>query len=305
MDKQTYVYKIAGDCEIQADVYRILDDAVHPVIIWIHGGALITGHRGGINPEQLDMYLSAGYTVVSIDYRLAPEMKLKAIIQDLQDAFRWVRGRGPELFNVDPDRMAVIGHSAGGYLTLMAGFCVKPRPSALISFYGYGDIAGDWYSRPDPFYCQQPPVSKEEAYEAVGDKPISNDSGQSERGHFYLYCRQHGLWPKEVTGHDPDLDPDTFNPFCPVRNVTMEYPPTLLLHGNVDTDVPYEQSVMMADELARVGVDHEFITIPNGGHGFDGTGSKNPVVVNAFERVMTFLKYHVMLKKDGSKKLSN
>ena len=295
MDKQTYVYKIVGDCEIQADVYQIPDDAVHPVIVWIHGGALITGHRGGINPEQLDMYLSAGYTVVSIDYRLAPETKLKAIIQDLQDAFRWVREKGPELFNVDPDRMAMIGHSAGGYLTLMAGFCVEPRPSALISFYGYGGIAGDWYSRPDPFYCQQPPVSKTEAYEVVGGKPISNDSGQNERGRFYLYCRQHGLWPKEVTGHDPDSEPDAFNPFCPIRNVTVEYSPTLLLHGDVDTDVPYEQSVMMADELARVGVEHEFITITNGGHGFDGAGTKDPMVANAFEQVMTFLKRHVIL----------
>ena len=296
IDKQTYTYKIVENCEIQADVYRVPDDAVHPVIVWIHGGALIMGHRGGINPEQLDMYLSAGYTVVSIDYRLAPETKLKAIIADLQDAFGWVREKGPELFNVDPDRMAVIGHSAGGYLTLMAGFCVEPRPRALIPFYGYGDIAGDWYSRPDSFYCQQELVSKTEAYESVSGKPIPNDSGPSNRWRFYLYCRQQGLWPKEVTGHDPDTEPAAYDPFCPIRNVTMEYPPTLLLHGDIDTDVPYEQSKIMADELARVGVEHELITISGGGHGFDGAGTKDPVVANAFERAMTFLKRHVILK---------
>ena len=71
IDKQTYIYKTVGNCEIQADVRRVSDDAVHPVIVWIHGGALIVGHRAGINPEQLEMYLSAGYTLVSIDYRLA------------------------------------------------------------------------------------------------------------------------------------------------------------------------------------------------------------------------------------------
>ena len=54
-------------------------------------------------------------------------------------------------------------HSAGGYLTLMAGFCLKPRPQALVAFYGYGDIAGPWYSRPDPFYSRQPAVSKDAA----------------------------------------------------------------------------------------------------------------------------------------------
>ena len=239
------------------------------------------------------MYINAGYALVSIDYRLAPETKLKHIIEDIQDAYRWVREEGSKLFHIDPNRMAVIGHSAGGYLTLMTGFCVNPRPSALVPFYGYGDIAGAWYSRPDPFYCQQPPVSKEEAYSVVGGAEISEPPGQHNRGRFYLYCRQQGIWPKEVAGYDPDTEPHAFDPFCPIRNVTEEYPPTLLLHGDMDTDVPYEQSVMMADELVRVGVEHALITIKNGGHGFDGVGTKDPVVANAFEQVLDFLQCHV------------
>ena len=157
INKNTYTYKIVENCEIQADVYRAPDDALHPVIVWLHGGALIVGHRVNINPEQLDMYINAGYSLVSIDYRLAPEVKLKSIIEDVQDAFKWLSGEGPELFNIDPERIAVIGHSAGGYLTLMTGFCVEPRPKALVSFYGYGDIAGEWYSRPDQFYRESVP----------------------------------------------------------------------------------------------------------------------------------------------------
>jgi dipeptidyl aminopeptidase/acylaminoacyl peptidase len=95
-----------------------------------------------------------------------------------------------------------------------------------------------------------------------------------------------------VTGHDPDAEPDAFNPFCPVRNVTAEYPPTLMLHGDADMDVPYEQSVMMADELKRIGVEHELMTISGGGHGFDGAGAENPVVASAFDKVLAFLKQH-------------
>ena len=290
--KKTYAYKTVGECEIQADVYRLPGNAVRPVILWIHGGALIMGHRSNINSEQLRMYLNAGYTVVSIDYRLAPETKIDGIIQDVQDACKWIREKGPELFNIDPDRMAVIGHSAGGYLTLMTGFCIEPRPNALVAFYGYGDIAGAWYSRPDPFYSRQQPISEQEAYESVGTEVISGDTGQSNRWRFYLYCRQQGLWPREVTGHDPDEEPDAFNPFCPVRNVTAEYAPTIMLHGDADTDVPYGQSVMMADELKRIGVEHELTTISDGGHGFDGAGAENPVVASAFEKVLAFLKQH-------------
>src|SRR5262249_37994993 len=174
VEKKTYIYKTAGDCAIQADVYRPDDTAVHPVIFWIHGGALIMGHRGNLRAEQLNRYLDAGFAVVSVDYRLAPETKLPAILEDLDGAYRWVRTEGPKLFRIDPKRMAVVGHSAGGYLTLAAGYRFRPRPRALVSFYGYGDIAGDWYSKPDPFYSKQPAVSREEAYAAVGKTAVSN-----------------------------------------------------------------------------------------------------------------------------------
>jgi len=287
--KQTYTYKTVADCKIQADVHRAPGDGVRPVILWIHGGALIMGNRAGINAVQLQKYLDAGYTVVSIDYRLAPETKLKAIIEDLQDAYRWVREKGPDLFQADPHRIAVIGHSAGGYLTLMAGFCLNPRPRALVAFYGYGDIAGKWYSGPDPFYSRQPAVSKEAAYQAVGNLVIAEDTGRT-RGAFYLYCQQNGLWPKEVTGLDPDREPKkAFDPFCPIRNVTKGYPPALLLHGDKDTDVPYEQSVLMTKELERHHVRHEFVPVPGRGHGFDRE-MQAPDVATAFEQVLAFLK---------------
>jgi len=292
--KRTHCYKQVGDCRIQADVYRLAESTNCPALVWVHGGALITGNRASLRPQQLQKYLNAGFSVISIDYRLAPETKLKFIIDDLRDAFAWVRERGPELAGIDPKRIAVVGHSAGGYLALTSGVCVEPRPRAIVSFYGYGDIAGAWYARPDPFYCQQPAVAKEEAWAAVGHGVIS-ETAAPERSRFYLYCRQNGLWPKEVAGHDPDKEPKAFDPFCPVRNVTKEYPPTLLLHGDKDTDVPYEQSVLMAKTLAGHGVEHDLITLTNRGHGFDGgrKAAEDPVIAETFDRVVAFLKQHV------------
>ena len=77
------------------------------------------------------------------------------------------------------------------------------------------------------------------------------------------------MWPKEVTGHDPDTEPEWFAPFCPLRNVSPEYPPTMLLHGDQDTDVPVQQSILMSKELERHRVPHELMILPNRGHGFD------------------------------------
>jgi acetyl esterase/lipase len=61
-------------------------------------------------------------------------------------------------------------------------------------------------------------------------------------------------------------------PFCPIRNVTEDYPPTLLIHGDQDTDVPFRQSVLMAEELESRGAEHELIAMPNRGHVFDLDG---------------------------------
>jgi acetyl esterase/lipase len=288
-DCQTYTYRTLPDCELQADVYQS-GVGTRPVVVWIHGGALIMGSRRDIEPRQRDMYLDAGFIVVSIDYRLAPETKLPAIADDVQEACRWVRKKGQGLFGADPERLAVVGHSAGGYLTLMAGVAVEPKPRALVSFYGYGDIIGPWYSRPDPFYCRQLMVPESEAHAAVGKGVIcgtEEPAQEEQRERFYLYCRQHGLWPKEVGGRDPDLDPEFFYPFCPIRNVTPDYPPTLLLHGDADTDVPYQQSVTMSESLEESGVDHELVTIEGGAHGFDHGMGRD--VDEALERVVAFL----------------
>lgn len=287
----TYTYKTVGTCAIQADLHRLpTTPSPSAALVYIHGGALINGSRRQLRPWQLNRYLAAGYAVIGIDYRLAPETKLPAIIEDLQDALHWVREQGPTLLGIDPARLAVVGHSAGGYLTLMAGCCVTPRPQALISFYGYGDLVGDWYAKPDPFYCQLPRVTAAESGRHHQGPVITEPYPGRGKEKFYLYCRQNGLWPQEVGGRDPATDPAFFVPYCPVEQVTADYPPTLLLHGDCDTDVPYEQSVLMATVLANQGVTHELITIPDGEHGFDADPAA-PVQA-AFAQVLNFLAEH-------------
>ena len=286
---QTYVYKTTSHCDIHLDVYHSSSNSdPSPAIIWIHGGALIGGSRKRYIRE---MYLALGFTVVTIDYRLAPETKLPLIIEDVQDAFKWIREKGRDLFRIDSSRLAVTGHSAGGYLTLMAG-TFFPRPKALVSFYGYGDIIGDWLSKPSSFYCNQPAVLKEDAYRFYKGQPFADV--RKDRGPFYLYCRQQGLWPKEIGGRDPVAEPSFFKPYCPIQNVSKDYPPTLLLHGDKDTDVPYQQSVMMAKELMRVGVENKLITIKEGGHGVEENKEDDPQVQSGWQAVFAFLNKHLL-----------
>jgi acetyl esterase/lipase len=293
MTIMTYSYKRIGIHEIHADVYTPEAVAGAPAVLWLHGGGLIFGSRKDlISPRvgYVQRYLALGFVVVAVDYRLAPETKLDAIVEDVKDAYRWVRDIGPQLLGIDAERVAIVGHSAGGYLALTAGEEFSPRPAAVISFYGYADITRPWYTLPSPHYSHEPPVPEEVAFAAVGTDPISEPPAENARELFYLYCRQHGLWPTEVTGHDPSRNPEWFDRFCPIRNIDKDYPPVLLVHGDCDTDVPCDESVRMAEALAQRKLPHELIVIPGGQHGFDELQRDDPNVIAAMDRATVFLK---------------
>lgn len=295
---RTHTYKRVGDLEIKADVSVARHDGrPAPVVVWIHGGGLMGGGRQRDSADErklVDLLLADGITVVSVDYRLAPEAKLPAIIEDVEDAFRWVRERGPELFGADPERIAAVGTSAGGYLALTAGFRVSPRPRALVSFWGYGEIIGPWYAEPSA----QPrhntiKMSEAEARRFVSGPPVANGADRPGRhSAFYLFCRQRGLWPREVSGWDPRTEAEKFTPYMALRNVTPDYPPTLLIHGEADTDVPFAQSAMMAAELARHGVAHRLIAVPGAEHGLKGS---DPAFLASIEKeAAEFLRRHLL-----------
>jgi acetyl esterase/lipase len=292
--KKTHTYKTVNDVKIHADIYRPQDAKVRPVLVWLHGGALVLGNRNSVPRQLLDLCRQEGYALVSFDYRLASEVKLPDIAADLDDAFRWLRGDAAKEYHLDADHLVVSGGSAGGYLTLLVGSRLKPRPRGLVAYWGYGDVDGDWYTKPSEFYRKQPLVSKEEAYKAVGVKALTGSEAGFDgkgRGRLYLYLRQNGLWTKEVTGFDPATQRAQLDPFCPVRNVSADYPPTLLIHGTEDTDVPYELSVAMDKELARHKVEHELVTVPGAGHGLSGAAKK--LVDQANERAATFIRAHL------------
>ena len=92
---KTFTYK----APLQADVYTLHGRSNQPVVVFIHGGALMMGSRAlsTNSGSLLHALVTAGYAVVSIDYRLAPQVKLPAIIEDLQDACKWVRQDGPRM----------------------------------------------------------------------------------------------------------------------------------------------------------------------------------------------------------------
>lgn len=294
-NQTTFVYKTVAGHAIHAEVHRTDREGPAPAILWLHGGGLMFGARHDLREEQRQAYLDAGYTVFALDYRLAPEAALPEIVADVEDGYRWLREDGPHLFGIDPDRIAVVGHSAGAYLALHLGHRADPSPAALVSFYGYGEITGPWYTAPSPFYSQGPPVSAADAAAVARDTVVSSTRPEAfdERFQAYLYSRQQGTWPQVVARRDPTTEAEWFAAYEPIRHLTPAFPPTLLLHGPPDFDVPFAQAERLRDSLAHHGVPNHLLTNENWGHGFDGAGFEDTSVRDAFAQVLAFLDAHL------------
>jgi acetyl esterase/lipase len=311
LEKTTTAYKKIDGHEILADVYRPKGDRICPVIVHLHGGALIMGNRALESPslnayraqhperpyfDLLEFAARHGYAVVSIDYRLAPETKLPEIISDVESAFRWIGGEGARQFYLDTDRMLTFGGSAGGYLTLVTGYRVSPKPKALVSLYGYGQLNAGWYTKPNPYpgYTRRE-VTREEAMRQTDGRVISDGELRTGNGSLiYMYYRQNGLWTREVSGFSQDSLAREIVQYEPAKNVTREYPPTLLIHGTQDTDVPFEESVNMAEQFKKNGVPYIFLPIQKGEHEF--IGGDLTQIKDAYHTMMEFMTKYLETK---------
>jgi acetyl esterase/lipase len=260
--------------------------------MWIHGGGLIFGSRT-ISPRPffLEALVQLGFVVATVDHRLAPETKLDGIFEDIRELWRWLHEQGPTLFGSDPSRSCIAGASAGAYLSLLGGYKLSPRPKAVASLWGFGDITAPWETDPSEHYRKAPLISRKDALASLALTAVPTPTGE-DRSAFYLYCRQQGLWLQEVTGHALPEGLGWLRAFCPAYHIGAEFPPTVLVHGQNDTDVPSSESDLIEAKLGEVQVTHEYHSLPGVGHGFSGASTE---LVQSTERaVAEFLWSHVV-----------
>lgn len=276
-----FIYKQVDGCDLSAVLHRTTTKH-SPLLVYVHGGGLIWGTVKDMNKEQIQRYNEAGFHVLSVDYRLAPESNLANIRDDIRDLLIWIKTEASTLFEFNNEQVAVVGSSAGGYLALLSGtFDIKP--DVIVSFYGYGQVTGDWYRNPSPYFTAMPAVPKALAEQLIQPHPISS-APIHKRYAIYLYCRQQGTWLDWVTGSISE----SLTSFAPVELADHTYPATLLIHGDVDEDVPYSESVAMKNKLDAVSVPNELMTIAQGKHNFDADMT-DPDAVRAVEYTIQYL----------------
>jgi acetyl esterase/lipase len=117
-EKKVFVYKTVNGHELKANIFLPKTQGPFPAIVFFHGGFFFGNRDTGLLSNLRDELIDSGYAIVSADYRLAPETKLKGMLEDVSDINLWLRKNGSREFNVDTNRIANAGCSAGGYLAL-------------------------------------------------------------------------------------------------------------------------------------------------------------------------------------------
>ena len=214
-----------------------------PLIIWVHGGAW----RGGDKTHYVRMeYLKTGYAGASINYRLSQHAVFPAQIEDVKAAVRWLRANA-ETYRLNPNRFAAWGSSAGGHLVAMLGTTgdmeefevgenlnVSSRIQAVVDYFGPTDfLQMDAQSLPDGL---------------VHDAPDSPES--------------------QLVGGPIQEHKDRVSRANPITYVSKDDSPFLIIHGDKDKLVPYQQSVLLKDALEEAGVPVTFYRVEGGGHGW-------------------------------------
>lgn len=227
-----------------------------PVVVYLHGGAFLWGTKEGPLFGIREALLGAGIAVAAAQYRLGGEKALPAAMHDTASAIRWLRHFAPAL-GLAPDRIGVMGESAGGQLATLAG--MNTGDPAID---GIGGLVG--------------PSSAVQA--VVGWYPVTDTRLFGEPHEpWSVDAPDPSTWPAGVLaqGAEPTARDREFWT-SPMAHVNADAAPMLLFHGDADGLSPAHSSTLAA-ALNAVGVEAEFVSVPGADHVFVG-GDPAPVV---------------------------
>lgn len=218
-----------------------------PFIVWIHGGAWELSSKEWDNVKYL---VKNGYAIATIDYRLAPQDKFPAQIQDCNAAMNFVVAHAAA-YGLDAKRFVVGGASAGGHLCLLLGMARHQkefgadstvRPRAILDFFGPSDLSGA-------------PGDLQAAHSEQGIKLLSRVVPQ-------------------LLGATVEAEPARARVASPLTYVDPEVVPVLILQGTKDPLVPPAQSERLHTRLDEAKVKNQLILVEGAPH--DGPAFSTP-----------------------------
>lgn len=250
-----------GNFPLKMDILRPMDNNKYPAVVFITGGGFISANKDGYIQQRLAI-AERGYVVTSIEYRVAPLAVFPAPLEDVKAAVRFLRANS-EKFNIDINNIAVMGDSAGGYLSAFAGVTngVKKfdkgenleqssKVQAAIDIYGLSDLEQIASGFPEEI----------QELHKLGGTPED-------------------LWVRgPVLFRDPNAANRKLSEANPITYIDKDLPEFLLMHGNEDKLVSPDQTKILHEALIKAGANSTRYVVKGANHG--GIHWAQPKVVN-------------------------
>ena len=229
--------------KVRALAYGFDDAAVKPLLISIHGSGFVLGSAAMDDPFMMQFVEQCDVKVISIDYTLSPEVMYPVAQDQCYAVCRYAKAHAAEL-RIDPERIMLMGHSAGGNFCAAIGLRENERPTlglrGIILDYPPLDIATDPFDKPLPKGCLPPKMCR--MFNAA-------------------YCTQE------------QAKSPLISPVFATKEMVNHFPPTLVITAGNDSLAG--EAERFKDTLLRTGVEVAFKRFENAHHGFTITGEKN------------------------------
>jgi len=234
-----------------------------PVLVYIHGGGLTKGDKNQFN-KQITKMAKKGVVAASVMYRFAPQYRFPSAIADVKTAIRFLKAHAKE-YNIDPDRIIVMGVSAGAYLAAMVGVTGNAN--------GFSD---------NGLY----PHINSSVRAVIAQSPAAADYTQAKYHNFSIVKRFANVNHVDKKSALVELSPITY--------LDKNDPPFFISHGSADELVPVEMSREFVAELKSISHEFEYIEVEGGKHSLKASKPKKASEV--FSASMKFFKKHAFEK---------
>jgi acetyl esterase/lipase len=243
-------------------------------IIVVVSGGWFSSHDN-VSPGLVAAYLEKGYTAFAVVHGSQPRYAIPDAVSDLNRAVRFIKANAKE-YGVDPDRLGIIGGSAGGHLALMQGCAGKDgdpkakdpvdrasgRVRAVVAVFPPTDFL-NWGEKGKVMLGRGLPIPIQ--------APFDFREPDKKTGSLALV-------------EDEDKRKEIGKQISPITHVKKDNPPTLLIHGDKDLLVPLQQSESMLKALKDAGATADLIVVKDGGHDGKVAQESVPKILDWFDK---------------------
>ncbi len=279
--REDVIYGRKFGTALTLDVFTPKEKSNRAAVIFTVSGGWFSAHEA-INQGFVTPFINKGYTVFAVVHGSQPRFTIPEAISDMHRSIRFIRSKADE-FQIDPNRIGIVGASAGGHLSLMMGTSGQPENKDA------KDPIDRQSSRVQAVACFFPPTDflnwGEPGVVALGTGPLAWLPAPFDFVETDAKTKRF-----ERITNDEKLKKIGIE-ISPITHVSTDDPPMLIIHGDKDKIVPIQQANIFIDKLKKHKIPCELVLRPGADHGWPTLGQDVNLFADWFDK-------HLAAKKE-------